>query len=90
MQDHALCRKFLLDRTRHVSSSFDLTSTRYTPDQVRFASRIAQSHACQRGIGAASRSRQRFMGKDAEKHVVRPEFVLFREVALVAAQYGGH
>src|SRR5712692_8272846 len=23
MQDHALCRKFLLDRTRHVSSSLD-------------------------------------------------------------------
>jgi hypothetical protein len=31
MQDHALCRKLLLDRTRHVSSPFDLTSTRHCP-----------------------------------------------------------
>jgi hypothetical protein len=30
MQDHALCRKFLLDRTRHVSSPFGVN--RAVPD----------------------------------------------------------
>jgi hypothetical protein len=28
MQDNALSRQFLFDRTRHVSSSFDVTCTR--------------------------------------------------------------
>src|SRR5712675_1656118 len=31
MQYHALCRKLLLHRTRHVSSPFDLTTTRWCP-----------------------------------------------------------
>src|SRR5882757_5714086 len=31
MQDHALCRKLLLNRTRHVSSPFDLTTARWCP-----------------------------------------------------------
>jgi hypothetical protein len=54
MQDHALCRKFLLDRTRHVPSPFELTS----PTKIssgRFVSRIARLHASDGGSVAKCR-----------------------------------
>ena len=34
MQDHALCRQFLLDRTRHVSSPFGMSCARSYPDRA--------------------------------------------------------
>src|ERR1700737_4207993 len=43
MQAPALCRKFLLNRTRHVSSPFDLTSTRCMSDRVALF-RLSCSH----------------------------------------------
>jgi hypothetical protein len=46
MQDDALCRKFLFDRTRHVSFPFGLTRTRRTHlIGGRFISRIVPSLA---------------------------------------------
>src|SRR5713226_3139043 len=43
MQDYALSPKFLLPRTRHVWSSFDLTSTRSMSDRVALF-RLSRSH----------------------------------------------
>jgi hypothetical protein len=48
MQDHALCRKFLLDRTGHISSPFDF-NPRPTGDRTGFVSRIARLHASKGG-----------------------------------------
>jgi hypothetical protein len=79
MQDDALCRKFLFDRTRHNSSPFGLTSTRRTPDRgpLYFAHRAV---TCKRGqIGS----------EKAKNTAIRLRFILFRDVAAVAAQWRG-
>jgi hypothetical protein len=45
-----------------------------------------QRHASERGVARAAESAQ----NNVENLVVRRSFVLFREPALVAAQWGGH
>jgi hypothetical protein len=78
MQDDALCRKFLFDRTRHVPSPFDSTSTRYRSDRGRFVSRIMKLLASEGGAVAE-------MPKNM---AIRSQIILFRDVAAVAAQWG--
>src|ERR1700733_8946349 len=78
MQDDALCRKFLFDRTRHVSSPFDVISTRYIPDRAalfRASSRDMQARADR--------------GANAKKHGNPAAKTPFPRRALVAAQYRG-
>jgi hypothetical protein len=90
MQDHALCCKFLLDRTRHVSSPFDLTSTDLYPIRsLCFAHRAVTCKPA--AASAACRSRQQFFAGTCQKTgQFGCQFLLFREAALVAAQYDRH
>ena len=79
MQDNALRRQLLLDRTRHVSSPFDSTSTRTKTDRGRFVSRIVLPLA----------SEGNAVAEMPKNMAVRPQIILFRDVAAVAAQWGG-
>jgi hypothetical protein len=79
MQNNALCRKFLFDRTRHVSFPFDVTGTRTKSAQGGFVSRIVPPLASEAGAVAE-------MPKNM---AIQPRIILFRDVAVVAAQWGG-
>ena len=52
VQDNALCRKFLLDRTRHGSSPFEWTLSRPRADRAALF-RASRLHMQVSGIGAA-------------------------------------
>jgi hypothetical protein len=79
MQNDALRRKFLFDRTRHVSSPFDVTSTRTKSDRGSFVSRIVPLLASEAGAVA-----------EMPKNMATPaQIILFRDVAAVAAQWRG-
>jgi hypothetical protein len=69
----------LFDRTRHVSSPFDSTSTRTKTDRGRFVSRIVLPLA----------SEGNAVAEMPKNMAVRPQIILFRDVAAVAAQWGG-
>jgi hypothetical protein len=79
VQDHALRRKFLLDRTRHVSSPFEMTCARKLPDRAALF-RASRLHL-QGSVGR--------IGNAEKRGVSDRRFVHFREAALVAAQWRG-
>src|SRR5712664_865909 len=90
MQDHALCRKFLLDRTRHVRPHLIPLVPAIYPIRFAFVSRIAQSHASQRRTAPLSFpvtiSREKMPKIRALWRLIRA----FPEAAPVATQYDVH
>jgi hypothetical protein len=89
MQDHALCRKFLLDRTGHIPSPFDF-NPRPTGDRTGFVSRIARLHASEGGSVTNVTAGGGLGGNKPKTSPVGWQIVPFREAALVAAQYARH
>jgi hypothetical protein len=90
MQDHALCRKFLLDRTGHISSPFD-----FNPRPIQAIGpalfRASRSHMQARAGSVANAIDGSHSGGNKPKNIgFRRQFILFREAALVAAQYTRH
>jgi hypothetical protein len=77
MQDDALCRKFLFDRTRHVCPR--LICTRTKSDRGSFVSRIVPPLA----------SEGRMVTEMPKNMAACPQIKFFRDVAAVAAQWSG-
>jgi hypothetical protein len=68
-----------------------LISIRADPgDRTGFVSRIAQRHASEGGSAASAADGRYLAGTSLETSSFGRQFVLFREVALVAAQYARH
>jgi hypothetical protein len=90
MQDDTLRRKFLLDRTRHVWSPFDVPAPDRS-DRVGLFSRIAPPLASDHRWPVKAAGRRRRRGDRSKKHRrSAADSAIFRDAALVVAQYPGH